>query len=154
LNDNTSVWIGAAWIETGFPLNQGQVAERRIWQQLLWVKKYAHLNLTSRLRFEQRFFSNNPVVGWRIRQLLKMVLPLSYKPKWSLIGSNEVFLHNSYLNGRHITGFDQNRFFLGTGYKINKAVTLEVGYLNQYISRYQNPNFLSNNIATNLVFNF
>jgi hypothetical protein len=154
LNEHTSVWLGAAWIETGFPLNQNMVAEKRTWQQLLWVKKYNQLTLSSRLRFEQRFFSNNPVVGWRLRQMLKMVVPLSSNQKWNWIGSDEVFVHNSYIRRSYVTGFDQNRFFMGAGYKINKAITVEVGYLNQYIARYHNSHFLSNNLATNFLFNF
>jgi hypothetical protein len=156
LNENTSVWLGFAWIETGVPLSQETVGEKRIWQQLLWVKKYFYLTLTSRLRFEQRFISNNPVVSWRIRELLKMVVPFSSNQKWSLVGSSETFAHNSYNYSKetYVTGFDQNRFFMGIGHKFNKAVSLEVGYLNQFINRHNNPHFLSNNIATNLIVNF
>lgn len=56
LNETTSVWLGSAWIETGVPLNSETIGERRIWQQLLWTKKYTYLTLSNRLRFEQRFF--------------------------------------------------------------------------------------------------
>jgi len=33
-----------------------------------------------------------------------------------------------------VSGFDQNRAFLGVNAKINQQVALEVGYLNQYIN--------------------
>lgn len=154
LNEQTSFWLGTAWIDTRAPLTPKPVEEKRIWQQLLWVKKYPHLTLTSRLRFEQRFFSNNPSVGWRVRKMLKMVSPLVSNPKWSFVGSDELFWHKSNIPVRQVTGVDQNRLFMGMGYKINKAITLEVGYLNQYIIRPNNADFLANILAANVLFNF
>lgn len=154
LNDTTSVWLGYAWINTAPPLSPEALKEQRMWQQLLWVKKYEQSTLTSRLRFEQRFFSNHPVVGWRLRELVKFSLPWSYNSKWSLVGIDEVFVHYSHRKNYTLTGFDQNRFFMGLAYKLNAALSVEVGYLNQYVYRYRNSDFLANNLATNFLFNF
>ena len=153
LNDATSLWIGAAWIYTGIPLANTPHSERRIWEQFLWVKKYTQLTLTSRSRLEQRFLSNNPKTGWRLRQMLKMVSPLSSKPQFAIVGSDEVFWHNNNFAGHNNQGLDQNRFFMGMAYKVNSTITTEIGYLNQYIHRHSAPNFFANNLSTTVLFN-
>lgn len=154
LNETTSLWLGSAWIYTGIPLTRAPFSERRIWQQLLWVKKYPDLSLTSRTRLEQRFLEGNPKTAWRIREMIKMVSPFRRKPQFSMVGSEEVFWHHNNFVGQRNQGFDQNRFFMGIGYKINGALTTEIGYLNQYIHRRGAPNFLSNNISTTLLCSF
>lgn len=81
-----------------------------------------------------------------------MSSPLLNHPQWSFIGTNEAFFLYNYSKGQYVTGFDQNRFFMGMGYNVNKTLNIELGYLNQYISRYHNSDFQSNNIATNFIF--
>lgn len=154
LNETTSIWLGYAWIYTGVPLTKTPFVEQRIWQQLLWVKNYPQLTLSSRTRLEQRFLDNNPKTGWRVRQMIKMVSPLTNYPKLSVVGSDEVFWHKNNFVGQNNKGLDQNRFFIGLGYKINSSITIESGYLNQFIHRRAAPNFLANIISTTLSLNF
>ncbi|RUR12633.1 DUF2490 domain-containing protein [Legionella sp. km772] len=153
INETTSLWMGSAWIYTGIPLTRAPFSERRLWQQVLWVKKYPQLNLTSRTRLEQRFLEGNPKTAWRLREMVKMVSPFIYKPQFSIVGSDEVFWHHNNFIGQRNQGFDQNRFFLGMAYKINSTITTEIGYLNQFIHRRGAANFQSNNLSTTVLFN-
>ena len=62
--------------------------------------------------------------------MIKLSISLSFNPKLSVVASDEYFvkLNNTHWGGG--SGFDQNRLFLGVGYKSNEHVKLEVGYLN------------------------
>lgn len=144
LNANTSLWLGYAWVYSGRPLTSKSFAENRIWQQLLWVKSTRYLTFTSRTRMEQRFLENNPKTAYRARQLIKLSLPLPTYTQFSLVSSDELFWHKNNFVGKNSQGFDQNRFFIGFGYKFNPQVTTEVGYMNQSIRRFGVPNFLAN----------
>ncbi|KTD24193.1 hypothetical protein Lmac_3066 [Legionella maceachernii] len=152
-----SLWLGYAWIHTNRPLTSSPFNENRIWQQLLWIKTTPHFTFTSRTRMEQRFFQNDPnnnKVAYRARQLMKIAIPLKYNSRLSAVGSDEVFWHKNNYIGRNGRGFDQNRLFVGLGYKINSNATTEIGYMNQYIRRYGVPNFLSNIVSINFFLNF
>ncbi|TAL59808.1 MAG: DUF2490 domain-containing protein [Legionella sp.] len=149
-NTNLSLWVGYAWTYTGLPLTSTPFAENRIWEQLLWVKSYDSVTLTSRTRIEQRFLQNNPKTAYRARQLFKVGIPLNHSPKWSLVSSEEVFIHKNNFNGPNSKGFDQNRFFIGIGYEFTPNLITEIGYMNQYIQRVGIPNFLANIASFNL----
>lgn len=149
LTANTSLWLGYAWVRTGYPLTTKPFEENRIWQQLLWVKTTTYFTFTSRTRMEQRMLSNNPKTAYRARELLKISVPLNAYPKFSLVSSDELFWHKNNAVGRNSAGFDQNRFFAGLGYKISPALTTEIGYMNQYIKRFGVPDFLANIASIN-----
>jgi hypothetical protein len=55
--------------------------------------------------------------------------------EWSLVGSNELFINANTVDWGPVAGFDQNRVFVGVGYKIDSSLRAEVGYMNQYINR-------------------
>ncbi|MFT4058507.1 MAG: DUF2490 domain-containing protein [Legionella sp.] len=151
LTNHLSLWVGYGWIYTGRPFTTHPFEENRIWQQLLWVKKLAHSTFTSRTRMEQRFLENNLKTIYRVRQFVKLAVPLKVHPRWSIVGSDELFLHKNNYAGRNSQGFDQNRFFIGLGYQFNSGFTLETGYMNQYIRRFSVPNFCSNILAINFL---
>ena len=149
LTENTSIWMGYAWVYTALPFTHTPFEENRIWQQLLWVKTNTHLTFTSRTRTEQRFLENAPKTAYRIRQLMKVSIPFIQTEKLSFVTSDEIFFHKNDFIGKNGRGFDQNRFFTGFGYKISANVTTEIGYMNQYIRRFDVPNFLSNILSIN-----
>lgn len=147
LTDNTSLWLGYAWIMTRAPLTTNPFEENQIWQQLLWVKSMDYLTLRSRTRTEQRFF-RNATVGYRIRQLAKFSVPLK-SSKFSLVAFDECFWN---LN-RNDKGFRQNRAFVGLGYHFNSTITGEFGFMNQYIFRNRIPNFSANILFLSIIMN-
>ncbi|WP_392537603.1 DUF2490 domain-containing protein [Legionella sp. 227] len=154
LTDNLSIWIGYAWIYTGKPNTPNPFEEDRIWQQLLWTKTNQYLTFTSRTRAEQRFLENNPKTAFRLRQLIKISFPFKHFDKMSFVTSDEVFFHKNNFVGTNSSGFDQNRYFVGLGYKINPLLNTEIGYMNQYIRRFGVPDFLANIVSLNFFLNF
>lgn len=154
LTDNLSIWIGYAWIYTGKPNTPNPFEEDRIWQQLLWTKTNKYLTFTSRTRTEQRFLENNPKTAYRLRQLIKISVPFKHFNKMSFVTSDEVFFHKNNFVGTNSSGFDQNRYFVGVGYKINPSLNTEIGYMNQYIRRFGVPDFLANIVSLNFFLNF
>ncbi len=149
LTENLSIWLGYAWIYTGKPNTPNPFEEDRIWQQLLWIKTYRSLTLMSRTRTEQRFLENNPKTAYRFRELIKISVPLKHYPEFSFVTSDELFLHKNNFVGTNSRGFDQNRYFIGLGYKISPIATTELGYMNQYIRRFGVPDFLANIVSIN-----
>lgn len=151
LNQSISLWLGYAWIYTDIPFARIPFSERRLWQQVLWVKKRHNVTLSSRTRLEQRFLDNNPITSWRVREMLKIVAPIPNKSKLSIVSSNELFWLTNNLLGQNNKGFDQNRFFIGWGYKYNSKIHTEIGYLNQFIHRRAASNLLAHNLYTTLI---
>jgi len=150
-SENLSVWIGYAFVRTGHPLTSNPFEENRIWQQLLWVNNTANYTFISRTRLEQRFLENAPKTAYRARQLLKIALPLMNHSKLGLVGSEEFFWHKNNFIGQNGSGFDQNRLFAGFGYQVTQGIVLEAGYMNQYIRRFDVPNFQANILSINLL---
>lgn len=150
VTDNLSLWVGYAWIHSSLPLTTSPFNEDRIWQQMLWVKPFKSFILTSRTRLEERFFQNNPKTNYRARQLVKIAIPIKSHPKFSLVSSDEIFIHRNHFIGNDSRGIDQNRIFAGFSYKISSLATTEIGYMNQYIRRFGSPNFCANIVSLNL----
>jgi hypothetical protein len=82
LTANTSLWLGYAWIHTGLPFTSTPFAEDRIWQQLLWIKTNRYLTVSSRTRTEQRFLETAHKTAYRIREQVKISVPLSVVMKF------------------------------------------------------------------------
>lgn len=154
LTEHSSLWLGYAYIYTDQLGSRHILKENRIWQQMLWRDTYNSMALTHRLRLEQRFFQPNTNTAWRLRDLLKVGLPFYPNSSLSLVTSNEVFFHLNDFNGLKNQGFDQNRYFIGLGYGINKNYAVEIGYMNQYIRRVNTSNLTSDNITLQLSLNF
>ena len=153
LNDNTSVWLGYAFVPTEEPFVVTPVDEHRIWQQLLWSEKFSFGTLTSRSRFEQRFVQRGEDVGWRFRQMLKLSTPLPFATDFSLVATDEYFANINRTDWND-DGFDQNRAFAGIGYNFNKNIKTEIGYMNQYIRKAVGPDRISHILSVNLYLNY
>lgn len=121
--------------------------EHRIFQQLQYTHKIGILNVGHRMRLEQRFIevhsTNNGEVVYegytlylnRLRYRLQVQIPINSKE--IVPGTfyahlyDELFLDfgaNAIYNDP-----DQNRVFIGAGYKINSAAAIQAGYLDQLL---------------------
>lgn len=133
--DWLSMWAGAAWIPSAsWP--QGEVlsaGEGRFFQQLLVQTKVFGASVVSRSRFEQRAIAGVTGVSLRGRTLLRVVVPVAFDGALYVAASDEVFGNFNDLTaaGGAPNGFDQNRAFLGAGWKFSPQVSLESGYLNR-----------------------
>lgn len=136
LTEGLSIWAGFAWVPTwAYDAPSPALNEGRLFQQLVYADSAGPLKLTSRTRFEQRRLASAEALSLRARTLLRGALPLDDAEQWSGILWDEVFFHLNSVEGGPTAGFDQNRAFLGVGRKLSKNLTVEVGYLNNFIRR-------------------
>lgn len=161
LNEKTSIWLGHAWVPTSLPFaSRKAFDENRIWQQLLWSDKFSFGTLTSRTRFEQRFFSDLPRsedTGYRFRQFVKLTLPLpAISPTFGLAFYDELFINLNNTDSGLRSGFALNRGFVGVYQRLNQHTVFEVGYLNQFINTKDNPraDLMQHILAVQLFMNF
>lgn len=145
LNDDTKLTAGYAFINH-FPAdNHKNISqpEHRPWQQLQWHTKYSRLRLMQWIRLEERYrhkIKNNDELAagynfnFRVRYNILTQFPLSKKRfqpgSFSFVLSDEVFVNF----GKQIVynTYDQNRFFAGFHYHVNKHDNLQFGYMNVY----------------------
>lgn len=134
LNPNHSIWAGYAWIRTE-PLSRNGFDENCIWQQWIWSKSAGDLKFQTRSRFEQRLIETGDDLGLRWRQFVRVTHSLPSRPKLTLVGWDELFYHLNDTDWGAQAGFNQNRAFVGIGFKPkpNHRWRVEVGYLNQVI---------------------
>lgn len=107
------------------------VNEHRIYQQFIAKQKIGNIKVTNRYRFEQRFVESN--FKMRFRYFLSLNIPLFNAEKDK--NSGYLSLYNEiFLNSKSAV-FDRNRLYGGIGYRINKNIRIEVGYMNQIFEK-------------------
>lgn len=154
LGGGRSLWLGYAWIETD-PEGRDDFEEHRIWQQFLWSGKTGALGLQSRTRLEQRFVDTGSETGWRARQFVKLTHPLAPGSRFGLAAYEEAFFDLNDTDWGAISGFVQNRLFVGLSYKLDETGrwTLETGYLNQYLARERSRDTMNHILSVNVLLN-
>lgn len=104
------------------------VNEHRIYQQFTSKQSIGKVKLNHRYRFEQRFVESD--FKMRFRYFLGLNIPLNNKENgenaFYLSAYNEIFLNTES------SIFSRNRVYGGIGYKINKNIKIETGYMNQF----------------------
>lgn len=145
INTNLTVQAGYAWIHT-FPYGETNLAaipktfpEHRVYEQLTVNTPVGKTTLAHRLRLEQRWLgrynsiSSEKPETWvylnRIRYMPRLDIPLT--KKWYAAAYDEIMIGFGKNIGENI--FDQNRVALLTGYKLNKNLRIEAGYINQIV---------------------
>ena len=109
--------------------NKATINEHRIFQQFTASQTFGKVKLSHRYRFEQRFVESN--FKMRLRYFLSLNIPINIMEnnKYYLSAYNEIFLNTK------TSVFDRNRLYGGIGYNINRAIRIEVGYMNQFFER-------------------
>lgn len=154
LSDEHTLWQGYAYIRTS-PAGSGKdFDEHRTWQQWMYAPTAGDWSFVHRSRLEQRWVETGSDVGLRWRQMLRVQYKLPDAPRWSLIAWNEAFFHLNDTDWGARAGFDQNRAFLGVGFKPapDARVRIEVGYLNQFIHRRGGEHGMNHILSLNLFF--
>ena len=77
------------------------------------------------------FFLNR--MRYRVRGEMPLHKKKAAKKPWSIVAQDEVFIGWGKNMGANI--FDQNRLAVLLGYKLNKSIKLEAGYLNQILQQ-------------------
>jgi hypothetical protein len=143
-NKKTNATVGYLWTNTvnRNTSNQGiKSYEQRIWEQVVYTHKIAPSStLSHRFRLEQRFIDKGAaedVFSQRFRYFFRGILPFNTQPNGFNEGAFLSFQNETFFNIQNkdkINGslFDQNRAFLGLGYRVAPKLDVELGYLNQY----------------------
>lgn len=155
LTDRSSVWMGYGRVGNSSP-NHTDIQEDRIWQQYIWSGPTPFGTFTSRSRLEQRWQANGSDMSSRIRQFFKFSTPIPFYPTLNFVVWDEVFV-NLYDTDwgpqlKSQQGFDQNRGFVGVGYRISPEVMTEIGYMNQYIQTHSAANDRVNHVLSMWLF--
>jgi hypothetical protein len=166
-----AAFLGYAWVPNYFDdpvaARVRNVDEHRIFQQFnfRWGIP-GRLDLSTRIRVEQRFRSQGPgsadVVdgveqdagkshwAFRYRQQFRLAFNFVADNPWQLIVWDEPFFHLNSTNYPSEPGLDHNRAFVGIGYDA-KPLRVEVGYINQYVRRFRDPHQLNHIFSLNFV---
>ena len=127
---NQNVLLGYGYILSENYFNNSDekktVVEHRIYQQFMSNQKIGNLKLNHRYRFEQRFVEND--FKMRFRYFLGLNIPFNKNEtnKYYFSVYNEIFLNTE------TSIFDRNRLYGGIGYKFNRSIRVELGYMNQF----------------------
>ena len=151
LNPRVLFRVGYAWIETfpygEYPINSlgRDFTEHRIFEMVQISHKEGIVDLLHRFMLEQRFVGRYsttnlpkedefPLVN-RMRYMIRLQVPLigkEIKDKAPYVAVyNEILIGF----GKNVTAnvFDQNRLGALVGYRFNKNVKIETGYINQVL---------------------
>lgn len=134
LQNNVSLRAGYARVDLD-PDNGSTRHENRWWQQAAWTPlrwEWGTLSLRSRLEF--RFIEGSNDTGARFRQQVQLTAPIR-NSDLSLILSLEPFVNLRGTDWGATGGIDQNRTYAGIRMPITDSLSLEAGYLHQYIRR-------------------
>lgn len=133
LGERTSLWAGYVHV-VSYNLGRRDGIEDQAVEQLNWnLGKIGPLELRSRTRLEQRFIVGNDHTAWRMREQLRLALPIG-RGKLSAVLWTEPFVA---LNRTAATGrtFEQLRSFAGVSLRVSPHAEVEFGYINQRLYR-------------------
>lgn len=130
--NNNNILMGYGYILSenyvGDTNTKVSVNEHRIYQQFITKQNIGPVKVQHRYRFEQRFVESD--FRMRFRYFLSLNVPISPAEKtvknWYVSIYNEIFLNTDS------PIFDRNRLYGGLGYKLNKSLRFELGYMNQF----------------------
>lgn len=129
--DGGSAYLGYA-IFRATPQGQPANTEHRSWEQFAYkLGNVGKVRLSGRSRLEQRFREGRDDEAWRMRQMVRGVLPLGGRTAPSLVLQSEVFIEFADTSWQVKEGFDQLRTFGGVRLPVRDKVAVEAGYLNQ-----------------------
>lgn len=134
LDKENSVMLGYLYQYSQPPYAKKDINENRAWQQYQNVQDFKEDGkFQIRTRFEQRTLEEGYGTALRARQQIKYTYPIV--KDWAFVLSEELFVNCNTVSWGPVAGIDQNRFFIGPSYQINKDIRTEVGYQNVFINK-------------------
>jgi len=151
IKENQTVTLGYTYFGTWEKENDELMyePENRIFEQFEIKNKLRNVNITNRLRFEQRFMQmqQEKVFAQRLRYYIQALIPIIANPDFTsgmyFCVQNELFLNVQGYKQFDKSLFDQNRPYAGIGYRFNEKLDLEAGYMLRYIIQ-EDKNVLNN----------
>ncbi|MDR6563645.1 MULTISPECIES: DUF2490 domain-containing protein [unclassified Arcicella] len=157
-------WIGSNRFAEGAP--SAFFSEIRVSPQVMLTQNLGRVRIDHRLRYEFRWFGKNQAVNdksfiyggdfstttykERFRYQIKVTVPINHAKMddKTLYAQtyNELFINTGEQVG-NTNLLDQNRVLIGLGYKFNKFLAIEAGYMQQTIFKFNNS--AKNNVDVN-----
>jgi hypothetical protein len=141
LDPSTTVWGGYGYIRSD-PQGGRVSHEHRLFEQVTWRafgdgagNGTTRPTLTGRTRLEQRMVEGQQGTGWRLRQLVRLDVPLGKPGSPQAVVWAEPFVGLNRTGWGQKSGFDQLRGFAGLALPVGKGISVEAGYSGQYVSR-------------------
>lgn len=159
LTRKLQLWAGYTWQGEYNDQSDFDMATNDVVEQVQWIDDWTpQLNFQYRFRLEQRLFAHQDDVGHRMRHRFRFVYTLP-DTKAYLIALDELFVYfNSIDQGRLSnsvqTGVNQNRSYVGVGYKLTPQLNIDSGYQLQYVHNYGTPDVINHVWLTNINVNF
>ena len=160
LNDDTKLTAGYAYV-SHYPADNHKnvtMPEHRPWQQLQWHTRNPKFRLMQWIRLEERFrrkilnddeLAEGYNFNFRARYNILAQFPLSKKSfqskTFSFVVNDEV--HVNFGKQIVYNYFDQNRFFVGFAFHVNKHDNLQFGYMNVFQQLASGNKYRSNHVA-------
>ena len=119
--------------------NKAYEPENRIFEQYQIESDVGKLDITNRLRFEQRFIGqkSDRIFAQRLRYYVQFRLPILSDPLFTrglyATVQNEFFLNVPGSNKAGKNWFSQNRSYAGIGYRYSDKLDVETGYMFRYM---------------------
>lgn len=134
LDETTTAFLGYAFVRTD-PTGPALSKEHRVFQQLSFrlAGDGKGVTLTGRTRLEQRFREGRDGTGVRFRQQLRLTAPLEGKAR--AVAWTEPFIGLNATAWGQKSGVNVWRNFVGVSIPVGTGLSLEPGYLNQYVVR-------------------
>lgn len=130
-NKHVTYWLGYTF-NPQYSHGSFTTTENRFRQQIS-VDNFAKLgpiNVSGRVRLEERWRDGQAGTGWRLRPYVKFSLPIHGKTNLNL--THESFINLNTTGFQKVAGYDRWRTGLSVSTPIAKNVTIDVGYLNQH----------------------
>ena len=160
INKQATVWVGYGMqADSTTPSSDVYLIENRAWQGFTWkdTANEKQFIWEIRNRLEVRFLAQNsdPSIRWRTRFRVEQLIP--DWSSWSVIASEELFvtLNDNSNNANLQAGAQQNRLYVGAGYRFAPEFQVETVYLYQHVWKNSPSADQNNNVwMTNLNLNF
>ena len=133
LRGSVQVWAGYARFRSRNRV--GRVAdENRAWQQLNWTAgRWGGGTVSMRVRLLQRSVNVGDDLGLVLRVLTRYTRPIGLDGKQSLILGVEPFFDLRDTDWSGSSGIAQNRTYIGIGWRLRDDLTVDTGYMNQFV---------------------
>lgn len=160
VSPQATLWVGyMASIDSASVTSNHYLIENRVFQGFTWkdTANEKQFIWEVRNRLEERFLPRNsdPSIRWRTRTRVEQLIP--NHTDWSVIASNEIFfnLNDNAHNAQLQAGAQQNRTYLGFGYRFAPEFQVETGFLYQHVWKKDPAGDQNNKVwMTNLNLNF
>lgn len=159
LTKQLQLWAGYTWQGEYNDQTDFEMATNDIMEQVQWIDNWTpELNFQYRFRLEQRFFAEEAELGHRMRHRFRFVYSIP-DTKAYLIALDELFVYfNSIDDGRMSvtvkSGVNQNRSYIGVGYKLLPQLNVDTGYQLQFVNNAGTRDSVNHVWMTNINVNF